>query len=78
MATTLREYLDKAGVLTLWARMKATFAKKSDLQAFYTKSETDDLLEGKANAADIPTVPTNVSAFNNDAEYVTSGEYYPN
>lgn len=36
MATTLREYLDKAGVLTLWARMKATFAKKSDLAAHPT------------------------------------------
>lgn len=211
MATTLREYLDKAGVLTLWARMKATFAKKSDLAAhptarvyvgscstaaatnpkvcavedfpldaegkplvgtlisvkfsatntststtpqlnvnetgairiwynnavlaaaksayagyanryinymydgtywvflghstdnnttysaltqakiddgtettgrlisadllrdnFYTESEVDDLLSGKANTSDIPTVPTNVSAFVNDAGYLTS------
>ena len=45
---------------------------------FYTESEVDDLLSGKANTSDIPTVPTNVSAFVNDAEYVTSGEYYPN
>lgn len=36
MATTLREYLDKAGVLTLWARIKTTFAKKSDLAAHPT------------------------------------------
>ena len=45
---------------------------------FYTEGEVDDLLSGKANTSDIPTVPTNVSAFVNDAEYVTSGEYYPN
>lgn len=31
-------------------------------------------LSGKADAADIPTVPTNVSAFTNDANYVTSTE----
>lgn len=30
-------------------------------------------LNGKADKSDIPTVPTNVSAFNNDAGYVTSG-----
>ena len=37
----------------------------------YTKSETDTLLATKANVADIPTVPTDVSAFNNDAGYLT-------
>ena len=30
-------------------------------------------LNGKADKSEIPTVPTNVSAFNNDAGYVTSG-----
>lgn len=30
-------------------------------------------LNDKADKSDIPTVPTNVSAFNNDAGYVTSG-----
>ena len=30
-------------------------------------------LNGKADKSDIPTVPTNVSAFNNDVGYVTSG-----
>ncbi len=37
----------------------------------YTKTETDTLLATKANVADIPTVPTDVSAFNNDAGYLT-------
>lgn len=38
----------------------------SDLTNYYTKSEVDDL---------IPTVPTNVSAFNNDAGYLTEHQH---
>ena len=38
----------------------------------YTKAQTDALLDEKADASDIPTVPTNVSAFTNDAGYLTS------
>ena len=38
-----------------------------DLSAYATKDE----LNNKANKSDIPTVPTKVSAFDNDAKYVT-------
>ena len=38
---------------------------------YYTKSEIDTSLEAKANKTEIPTVPTNVSAFTNDAGYLT-------
>ena len=38
---------------------------------YYTKSEVDTSLETKANKSEIPTVPTNVSAFTNDAGYLT-------
>lgn len=52
-----------------------------DLSNYYTKEETDELIEnieipevdltGYAKKSDIPTVPTNVSAFTNDAGYLT-------
>ena len=38
---------------------------------YYTKTEVDTSLESKANKSEIPTVPTNVSAFTNDAGYLT-------
>lgn len=38
---------------------------------YYTKSEVNASLESKANKTEIPTVPTNVSAFTNDAGYLT-------
>lgn len=47
---------------------------------YYTKTEVDTSLEVKANKTDIPTVPTNVSAFTNDAGYLTEhqslNDYY--
>ena len=47
---------------------------------YYTKSEVDASLESKANKTEIPTVPTNVSAFTNDAGYLTEhqslNDYY--
>lgn len=47
---------------------------------YYTKSEVDTSLETKANKSEIPTVPTNVSAFTNDAGYLTEhqslNDYY--
>lgn len=47
---------------------------------YYTKSEIDTSLETKANKSEIPTVPTNVSAFTNDAGYLTEhqslNDYY--
>ena len=38
---------------------------------YYTKSEVNASLETKADKSEIPTVPTNVSAFTNDAGYLT-------
>ena len=38
---------------------------------FYTEGEVDAKLAYKADSADIPTVPTDVSSFNNDAGYIT-------
>ena len=38
---------------------------------YYTKTEVNSSLEAKANKTEIPTVPTNVSAFTNDAGYLT-------
>lgn len=47
---------------------------------YYTKPEVDTSLESKANKSEIPTVPTNVSAFTNDAGYLTEhqslNDYY--
>ena len=47
---------------------------------YYTKSEVNTSLETKADKTEIPTVPTNVSAFTNDAGYLTEhqslNDYY--
>ena len=47
---------------------------------YYTKSEVNTSLEIKADKSEIPTVPTNVSAFTNDAGYLTEhqslNDYY--
>lgn len=43
-------------------------AEKSN---YYTKTEVNSSLETKANKTEIPTVPTNVSAFTNDVGYLT-------
>lgn len=45
---------------------------------YYTKSEVDASLESKANKSEIPTVPTNVSAFTNDAGYLTEHQSLDN
>lgn len=45
---------------------------------YYTKSEIDTSLEAKANKTEIPTVPTNVSAFTNDAGYLTEHQSLDN
>ena len=45
---------------------------------YYTKSEVDTSLESKANKTEIPTVPTNVSAFTNDAGYLTEHQSLDN
>ena len=50
-------------------------AEKSN---YYTKSEVNSSLEAKANKSEIPTVPTNVSAFTNDAGYLTEHQSLDN
>ena len=45
---------------------------------YYTKSDIDTSLETKANKSEIPTVPTNVSAFTNDAGYLTEHQSLDN
>ena len=45
---------------------------------YYTKTEVDTSLESKANKTEIPTVPTNVSAFTNDAGYLTEHQSLDN
>ena len=56
----------------------AELDKKADVDASYTKYESDkkyltehQSLDGYAKTEDIPTIPTDVSAFNNDAGYLT-------
>lgn len=45
---------------------------------YYTKSEVDTSLESKADKTEIPKVPTNVSAFTNDAGYLTEHQSLDN
>lgn len=45
---------------------------------YYTKTEVDTSLDLKANKSEIPTVPTNVSAFTNDAGYLTEHQSLDN
>lgn len=45
---------------------------------YYTKTEVNSSLEAKANKSEIPTVPTNVSAFTNDAGYLTEHQSLDN
>ena len=45
---------------------------------YYTKTEVNSSLETKADKTEIPTVPTNVSAFTNDAGYLTEHQSLDN
>ena len=45
---------------------------------YYTKTEVNTSLESKADKTEIPTVPTNVSAFTNDAGYLTEHQSLDN
>ena len=45
-----------------------------DLSAYYTKTETDTAIAEAVAGVDIPTVPTAVSAFTNDAGYQTEAQ----
>lgn len=50
----------------------------ADKVNYYTKSEVDTSLEAKADKTEIPIVPTNVSAFTNDAGYLTEHQSLDN
>ena len=41
-----------------------------DVNNYYTKDEANSLLNGKADKADIPTVPTNLSELTNDENFI--------
>lgn len=41
-----------------------------DMANYYTKDETDEKLNLKANTSDIPIIPTNLSELNNDENYI--------
>lgn len=57
MATTLREYLDKVGVLTLWEQMKVFIAGKADAADL-----ADVAFSGSYNDLDdTPTIPAAVT-----------------
>lgn len=49
-----------------------------DLSAYYTKTETDAAIQTEIGKIDIPTVPTKVSAFENDAGYLTEHQKLDN
>ena len=50
---------------------------KPDLTSYYTQAQTDAAIQTAIGNIDIPTVPTNVSAFTNDAQY-TNKTYVDN
>ncbi len=63
-------YLDKTGLASVWAKIKAALALKvdsADLATVATSGSYNDL----DNKPTIPTVPTTVSSFTNDAGYLT-------
>lgn len=62
------KYVDSNGLLYFWNKLKNTFVKAEDLSSVATSGSYNDL----SNKPSIPTVPTNVSSFTNDAGYLTS------
>lgn len=65
------KYIGATGLAYLWGKIKTLVAGKantSDLATVATSGSYNDL----SNTPTIPTVPTNVSAFVNDAGYLTS------
>lgn len=47
---------------------------EADLSNYYNKTETENLVNDAVKAISVPEVPTNVSAFTNDAQYTTLEE----
>lgn len=74
----LTQYYDQSEVLELISNVNVEVI--DNLTSTYTDKplsakqgkELKTLIDGKANTSDIPTVPTLVSAFENDAGYLTS------
>jgi hypothetical protein len=61
-----QEYVDKA--------IADINIPETGLSDYYTKTETKSLVDEAVKAISIPEIPTNVSAFTNDAQYTTLAE----
>lgn len=61
-------YMQYMYINNAWAELGTT---QVDLSNYYNKSEIDNKLAEKADKTELPTVPTMVSAFTNDAKYLT-------
>lgn len=61
-------YMQYMYISSAWAELGTT---QVDLSDYYKKSEVDTKLADKADKTELPTVPSVVSAFTNDAGYLT-------
>lgn len=61
-------YMQYMYINSAWAELGTT---QVDLSDYYKKSEVDTKLADKADKTELPTVPSVVSAFTNDAGYLT-------
>ena len=61
-------YMQYMYIKSAWAELGTT---QVDLSDYYKKSEVDTKLAEKADKTELPTVPSVVSAFTNDAGYLT-------
>lgn len=61
-------YMQYMYINSAWAELGTT---QVDLSDYYKKSEVDTKLAEKADKTELPTVPSVVSAFTNDAGYLT-------
>jgi len=60
-----------------WSIVSQMIVTPKDLTAnYYNKNDIDDIVSSKANKSEIPTVPTNVSAFTNDSGYINDLSSY--
>lgn len=62
-------YMQYMYINNAWAELGTT---QVDLSNYYSKSEIDNKLAEKADKTELPTVPTVVSAFTNDAGYINN------
>ena len=61
-----------AGKADIGHNHDSVYAKKEDIPSDYVTSQE---LENAINAVEIPVIPQNVSAFNNDAGYITANYF---